>query len=68
MSGPNDEAIEFYGRADHFCAAEQEAGLSTAGGMDVSEAKRLKQLEDENAKLKRSWLMRCSTVRRGRTL
>jgi putative transposase len=29
------------------------AWKSKYGGMDVSEAKRLKQLEDENAKLKR---------------
>lgn len=33
------------------------------GGMDVSEAKRLKSLEDENAKLKKLWPMPCvSTV------
>ena len=71
--GPDDEAIEVYGRADHWVLREQEAGVSTAevcrkhgistatfygwkakfGGMEVSEAKRLKQLEDENAKLKR---------------
>ena len=70
--GPDDEAIEVYGRADH-CGAARAGGLSTAevcrkhgistatfygwkakfGGMEVSEAKRLKQLEDENAKLKR---------------
>ena len=29
------------------------------GGMDVSEAKRLKQLEDENTKLKKLWPSRC---------
>jgi putative transposase len=29
------------------------------GGMDVCEAKRLKQLEDENAKLKKLWPSRC---------
>ena len=32
------------------------------GGMDVSEARRLKALEDENAKLKRLWPTRCSTT------
>ncbi len=32
------------------------------GGMDLSDAKRLKQLEDENAKLKACWRMRCSTT------
>jgi Transposase len=71
--GPDDEAIEVYGRADHCGAtgagggAFDRRGLPQArdrhgdvygwkakfGGMDVSEAKRLKQLEDENAKLKR---------------
>ena len=43
------------------CCVEQEAGAKTAdlcrkakfGGMDVSEAKRLKALEDENSKLKK---------------
>lgn len=30
-----------------------EMGASSYGGMDVSEAKRLKGLEDENARLKR---------------
>jgi putative transposase len=49
-----------------------EAGISEAtfykwkskyGGMDVSEAKRLKGLEEENAKLKRL-PMRCSIMRR----
>jgi putative transposase len=30
------------------------------GGMDVSEAKRLKALEEENAKLKKLWPSRCS--------
>lgn len=34
-------------------AATFYAWRSKYGGMDVSEAKRLKQLEDENAKLKR---------------
>jgi putative transposase len=29
------------------------------GGMEVSEAKRLKALEDENAKLKKCWPSRC---------
>jgi len=71
--GPDNEAIEVHGRADHCGAARAGGGLSTAevcrkhgistatfyawkakfGGMEVSEAKRLKQLEDENAKLKR---------------
>ncbi len=32
------------------------------GGMDVSDAKRLKALEGENAKLKRLYAARCSTV------
>ena len=32
------------------------------GGMDVSEAKRLRSLEDENAKLKRRWPMPCWTM------
>lgn len=32
------------------------------GGMDVSEAKRLKTQEDENTKLKRLLQMRCSTT------
>ncbi len=31
------------------------------GGMDVTEAKRLRQLEDENAKLKKLWPSRCWT-------
>ena len=48
-------------------------GISTAtfygwkakfGGMEVSEAKRLKQLEDEDAKLKRLLPTRCSTTPR----
>ena len=34
------------------------------GGMDVSEAKRLRQLEDENAKLKSCWPSRCWMPRR----
>lgn len=34
------------------------------GGLDVSEARRLKALEDENAKLKRCWPRRCSTMSR----
>jgi hypothetical protein len=33
--------------------ATAELALGLYGGMDVSEAKRLKQLEDENAKLKK---------------
>ena len=32
------------------------------GGMDVSDARRLKALEDENAKLKRRWPMPCWTI------
>ena len=70
--GPDDEAIEVHGRADHWVLREQEQGFrppslpqardqhgdvlrleAKFGGMDVSEARRLKQLEDENAKLKR---------------
>jgi len=31
------------------------------GGLDVSEARRLKSLEDENARLKRCWQTPCST-------
>jgi hypothetical protein len=31
--GPDDEAIEVYGRADHWDLAEQEAGRSTADGL-----------------------------------
>ena len=73
MEGPDDEAIEVHGRADHCDLREQEAGAKTAdvcrrhgiseatfyawkakfGGLDVSEARRLKALEDENAKLKK---------------
>ena len=34
------------------------------GGMDVSEARRLKALEDENAKLKRMLRTRCWTTSR----
>ena len=34
------------------------------GGMEVSEAKRLKALEDENAKLKGCWPTPCSTMSR----
>lgn len=30
---------------------------SKYGGMDVSDAKRLKQLEDENRRLKQMWVM-----------
>jgi len=41
-------------------AAKAQCGAKF-GGMDVSEAKRLKSLEDENAKLKRL-LMPCSTM------
>ena len=32
------------------------------GGMEVSEARRLKALEDENTKLKSYWPRRCSTT------
>ena len=34
------------------------------GGMDVSEAKKLKALEDENARLKKLLAMPCWTTRR----
>jgi putative transposase len=71
--GPDGEAIEVYGRADHWGFARAGGGHSTAdvcrkhgissatfygwkakfGGLEVSDAKRLRQLEDENAKLKR---------------
>ena len=37
---------------------------SKYGGLEVSEARRLKELKGENAKLKRCWAMRCSTKRR----
>jgi putative transposase len=36
---------------------------SKFGGMDVSDAKRLRSLEDENAKLKKLLAERCSTMR-----
>ena len=32
------------------------------GGLEVSEAKRLKSPEDENARLKNCWRMRCWTT------
>ena len=35
---------------------------SKFGGIDVSDARRLKALEDENAKLKRRWPMPCWTI------
>ena len=41
-----------YCPAAHLVQAAYPGGLQY-GGMDVSEAKRLKQLEDENAKLKK---------------
>ena len=34
------------------------------GGLEVSEAKRVKGLEDENARLRSSWPMPCWTTRR----
>ena len=61
----DDEAIEVHGRADHWRAEGgrgRRHGVSDAtiynwkakyGGLEVSEAKRLRALEDENAKLKR---------------
>jgi len=71
LEGPDDEAIEVHGRADH-CGAARAGGrgedgrcLSSPrdqlgdvlcledGGMDISEARRLKALEDENTKLKK---------------
>src|SRR5215813_3891386 len=36
---------------------------SKYGGMDVSDARKLKALEDENRKLKKPWRSRCSTWR-----
>jgi putative transposase len=67
--GRTNEANQVYGRADYRHEAGAKAadlarkhGVSEAtlynwkakfGGMDVSEAKRLRQLEDENAKLKK---------------
>ena len=67
--GPDHEAIEVHGRADHRHPAGAKTaelcrrhGISSAtfyawkakfGGMDVSDAKRLKTLEEENARLKR---------------
>ena len=47
-------------------------GISTAtfyawkakfGGLEVSQAKRLKSLEDENARLRSCWRRRCWTMR-----
>jgi putative transposase len=35
---------------------------SKYGGLEVSEAKRLRALEAENARLKRLWRTRCSTM------
>ena len=73
MKGPDDEAQQAYGRADH-CDFEgargwgedgrrvSEAWVSEAtfynwkakyGGLEVSEAKRLKAMESENARLKK---------------
>jgi len=59
----DDEAEEVFGRADHRAAdLAREYGVSEAmlynwkakyGGLDVSEAKRLKGLEDEHRKLKK---------------
>ncbi len=37
------------------------------GGLEVSEARRLKSLEDENRRLKKLLPRRCSTMRRSRT-
>ena len=37
------------------------------GGLEVSEARRLKALEDENRRLKSCWPSRCWTTRRSRT-
>ena len=37
---------------------------SRFGGMEVSDARRLKALDEENRKLKSSWPKRCSTWRR----
>ena len=71
--GPDYEAQEAYGRADHCDPEGHEAGVKTAdlcrkhgiseasfynwkakyGGLEVSEAKRLKGLESENARLKK---------------
>jgi putative transposase len=71
--GPDDEAIEAYGRADQAILKEQEAGAKTADvcrkhgilkrnvlslesqvrGLSVSEAKRLRALKSENARLKK---------------
>ncbi len=66
--GPDDEERQVHGRADH-CDLEGAGGRGSGrgavphasfygwkakfGGMDVSDAKRLKALEDENAKLKK---------------
>jgi len=66
--GRTDEANKVHGRADHCEAGAKTAdlarkhGISEAtfynwkakyGGMDVSEARRLKAVEEENAKLKK---------------
>jgi putative transposase len=74
LEGPDHEAIEVHGRADHRGVAGaggagaktadvcRRHGISTAtfyawkakyGGLEVSEARRLKALEDENTKLKK---------------
>jgi putative transposase len=71
--GPDYEAQQVYGRADHRDFEGEEAGVSVAelcskygmsdasfykwkaryGGLEISEARRLKSLEDENTRLKR---------------
>jgi putative transposase len=69
LKGDGDEAVEVHGRADHSDPAGSKTGdvcrkhgISSAtfykwkakyGGLDVSEARRLKILTDENAKLKK---------------
>jgi hypothetical protein len=38
-------------------------GGTKFGGMTIPDAKRLKQLEEENARLKKFWRKRCWTMR-----
>jgi putative transposase len=64
LEGPDDEAIEVHEQDAGAKTADvcRRHGISTAtfyawkakyGGLEVSEARRLKTLEDENAKLKK---------------
>jgi hypothetical protein len=59
LEGDGDEAVEVHGRADHCDPAGTGSGFEDGGwkakygGLDVSDARRLKVLADENAKLKK---------------